>query len=525
MLARSDSALVSSPHPLASHAALAILADGGNAIEAAIAASAVLCVVYPHMTGLGGDAFWLLADAQGNALGIAGAGQAAASLQTFSGAIPMRGPAAMLTCAAAVDSWRLAWEHSQTCWQGRFGWRELLASAIRFADAGFPVSDSQAFWHRTHAAQLQPQPGFASIFEPDQRPPRAGEHMHLPALADSLRLLASEGPRDFYEGRLAGRLAQALQDAGSVLSAQDLASCRAEYVTPLRIGYRDGEALNLPPPSQGLSSLQILGMLDRFDLRRLPESGAEHVHLQVEAVKLALAERNALLGDIDRAPVLDALLSHAHLARMAAAIDPVQAHAWPFEGQPADTVWLGVRDANGNCVSLIQSLFHDFGSGVVLGDTGILWHNRGAAFRPDLEHPNGIAPGRRPLHTLNPAMYFQGGKPRLLYGSQGGDGQPQTQTQILTRIIDFDMDPWTALCRPRFLLGRGFLDTRDNLKLEADFDPAVIEQLRQRGHNIGLLEPLDPATGQAGVIRIHADGHVDGAHDPRGAGRALGMPR
>ncbi len=520
MLAQSHTALVTTPHPDATRAGLAILRDGGNAIEAALAAVATLCVVYPHMTGLGGDACWLLARDGGEPLGILGIGQAAAARPPDVG-LAMRGPAAAFTTAGAVDSWRLAHQLSRESWAGTLNWPAILQPAIACAEEGYTVTQSQAFWYKIHRAALDPQPGFKDTFErPDGRS-ESGCRQTQSALAATLTQIAENGPRSFYEGPLATRLAAGLRAAGSVVTRADLEATRAAYVTPLAVPYRDGEAFNLPPPTQGVTALQILHLLNRFEIPRARGDDTRFYVLLIEAIKAALADRNRFVADPTFIPVpVHTMLGGAPPACAGETAAPDAEHA----ALPGDTVWIGVRDPAGGSVSLIQSLFLDFGSGVVAGDTGVLWHNRGAAFSLIAGHPNAWAPGKRPLHTLSPALYRKNGRVRAIYGSQGGDGQPQTLAHILTRLVDFGLDPFTALARPRIHVGPTFLDSRKGIKIESNVGIAAIHDLQQFGYPIEIVSALNPGTGQAGAITVNAGGSLLlGAHDPRSEGLCLGL--
>ena len=523
MLAQSHTALITTPHPDATRAGLAILRAGGNAIEAALAAAAMLCVIYPHMTGLGGDACWLLARDGREPLGILGIGQAAA-VQPPAVGPAMRGPAAASTTAGAVDSWRLAHRLSGESWAGTLDWPALLGPAIARAQEGYTVSQSQAFWYKTHRHALDPQPGFKDTFERPDQPCEAGCRQTQDALAATLTHIAEHGPRSFYEGPLAKRLAAGLRAAGSVVTGADLEATRATYVTPLAVSYRDGEAFNLPPPTQGVTALQILRLLNRFEIPRARGDDTRFYVLLIEAIKAALADRNRFVADPAFTPVpVSAMLGDTALAGADTGTGTAASHT-EHATLPGDTVWIGVRDPAGGCVSLIQSLFFDFGSGVVVGDTGVLWHNRGVAFSPIADHPNAWAPGKRPLHTLSPALYCKNGRVRAIYGSQGGDGQPQALAHILTRLVDFGLDPLTALARPRIHVGPTFLDSRKGIKIESDADIAAIRDLQQFGYPIEIVSALNPGTGQAGAITINASGSLLlGAHDPRSEGLCLGL--
>jgi gamma-glutamyltranspeptidase/glutathione hydrolase len=474
---------------------------------------------------LGGDAFLLIGDARGTVQTISGIGQAAADVSGYQGAIPVRGARSALTSAATVDALGQALEISRSQLAGRKSWAELLAPAVRLAHEGFEISASERFWLQFRQPEAATLPDIYRHFLHAGQVPPAGFVRRQVALAQTLETLAERGPRDFYEGRLAQRIAQGLRDAGSPLRAQDLARTRARIEPPLALPYRGGELLAHQPPTQGMTTLQIMGMLEHFDFAHIAEGSADHYHLLVEAVKQAFLDRNRFLGDPDGAGVPVArLLSPAHLRAGAQAIRKEHALPWPHEFQGGDTVYVGAADAAGNSVSLLATVYFDWGSGVLVGDTGMLWHNRGAAFSLDPKHPNGLAAGKRPLHTLNPGMYRKNGRVQLLYGTQGADGQPQTLATVLTRLIDYGLDPMQALSRPRFLLGKTFSDARDSLKLEEDVAPEVVATLRQRGHAISLLAGRNPLMGHPGAIHIDpASGCMTGAHDPRSDGRALGL--
>jgi gamma-glutamyltranspeptidase/glutathione hydrolase len=516
--------MVTSPHALASEAGRDVLRAGGNAIEAAIAIGAALCVTYPHFTGLGGDAFWVIGDRQGMLRTVSGIGQAAAQLPAYNGAIPLRGAASAITTAATVDTWQQAYEISQSAWGGQQSWPSLFERAHELAADGFPVTPSQHFWQSMRADELHALPGFAATFAPHGHIPAIDERFVQPALAKSINRIARFGAREFYEGELAERIADGLRQAGSPLSSSDLARTHARNEAPLRVAYRGGELVSMQPPTQGVTTLQIMGTLERFDLGSIPEGSADYYHLLVEAVKRAFMDRDRFVCDpeFNFVPV-DEMLSPATLDAHARSINLREARAWPHVFRPGDTVFIGATDREGRSVSVLQTVYFDWGSGVVAGDTGILWHNRGASFSTNPAHHNAVQPGKRPFHTLNPGMYVKDGRPQLLFGTQGADGQPQTLAAILTRLIDYGMDPLTALARPRFLLGKTFSDTRDALKLEADAGADVFAALAARGHEVSAIAAQSPLAGHPGVIRIEADGSASGAHDPRSDGRALAV--
>ena len=520
-LATSRTGMVTSPHTLASEAGAKVLREGGDALEAAVAIGASIAVLYPHFCGIGGDAIWMIADRDGRRSTIMGIGQAPAKVPAYDGPIPLRGPASTASSACAVDAWRVALDFSKRHWGGRKSLAELMDPAIAHAENGFAFSPSQAFWTDFRKADLPGWHGFAKTFLPGGGAPRVGQAFVQKELAESLRLIAKNGPRDFYEGELAARLAKGLADAGSPLTAADLAATHALLAEPVALDYRGLTLLAPPPPTQGISTLAILGVLNRFDLASVEEGSADYYHLCVEAVKQAFLDRGRIADPLFSDLPADLWLDAATLDRKAAAIDRRRAMPWPATFKTGDTVFFGATDAKGRSVSVLQSTYFDWGSGVVVGDTGVLWQNRGAAFSTDARSPNAIAPGKRPFYTLNPGMALKDGRPHILYGTQGADGQPQTLTVALTRMIDYGLDPAEALARPRFLLGRTFSDSRDTLKLEASVGSATVAALGRMGHETSVIDANIPLAGQAGAIVIHDDGSITGAHDPRSDGAAM----
>ncbi|WP_342620592.1 gamma-glutamyltransferase family protein [Rhodoferax sp. GW822-FHT02A01] len=518
--------MVTSPHALASQVGAQILERGGNAVEAAIATTASLCVTYPHFCGLAGDAFMLISDAQGRVQTLSGIGQSAAVVPAYESSIPLRGPRSALTSAATVDTLAQAHAISRDDLGGTRSWGDLLAPAIALARDGYEVSDSERFWLNFRLPDARALPDIYRHFLHQGQIPPAGFVRRQPDLARTLETLAERGPREFYEGKLAERMGSALQAAGSPLTQHDLALTRARLEQPLSLPYRGGELLAHQPPTQGMTTLEIMGILERFDLQGIAEGSADYYHLLVEAVKQAFMDRNRWVADPEFAMVpVGGLLSTAHLDARARAIRMGAALPWPQTFQTGDTVYVGATDMAGNSVSMLATIYFDWGSGMVVGDTGLIWHNRGASFSLDPTHPNALAPAKRPFHTLNPGMYRKNGKVQLLYGTQGADGQPQTLAAVLTRLIDYGMDPMTALRQPRFLLGKTFSDSQDTLKLESDIPASVVAQLRTRGHAISLIDARNPLMGHPGAIAIDAvSGQMTGAHDPRSDGLAVGLP-
>ena len=513
------------PHSLAAQSAVAVLRDGGNAIEAMVAAAASIAVVYPHMNSIGGDAFWLIHSPGEtpraiDACGAAGA-RATPSFYRDQGldAIPFRGGAATCTVAGTLAGWSLALEYSRNALNGRLPLSRLLADAIHYARHGIPVTRSQ---HETTAAKLEGlrgQPGFDETFLDTGKSPPVGTPFLQPRLAAAFQQLASAGLDDFSRGDLARSIARDLAAVGSPLTIDDLAQHRAGWRTPLVLPHSHGSLYNLPPPTQGVVSLLILGILDVLDIGACDPDGTDFVHLSVEAVKQAFGVRDRHVTD-PAYMTEDAqdFLARDRIEALAARIDRRRAAPWGAGQGPADTVWMGVIDGAGRAVSFIQSLYHEYGAGIVLRESGINWQNRGCSFSLDEHALNVLRPGRKPFHTLNPALALLTDGSTMVYGNMGGDGQPQTQSAVFTRCAIFGMSPQAAIAAPRWLLGRTWGETSDTLKLESRFDPAVVDELRARGHAVEVIGGFDPAVGHAGAILRGANGVLRGGSDPRSDG-------
>lgn len=522
--------MVTAPHHLAAQAGRDILAAGGTAIEAAVAAAATLAVVYPHMTGLGGDGFWLIGDgtaAPPLAIHAQGRSGHAATPEAYARAglaqVPWRGPMAALTVPGTVAGWERALAQS-ALWQPGLPLGHLLAAAIHYAETGMAVTRSQSRLASARLAELQDQPGFAEVFLPGGRPPAEGQVMRQPALAGTLRRLVEAGLRDFYQGQIAAALAADLARAGAPLDVTDLAAHRAETPTPLRLRLAQTGATvwNTTAPTQGIASHLILGMAERLDLGA--EGSFAHLHGLIEATKQAFLLRDRYLGDpAGMAIAAQDLLEPARLDDLVRAIDPARALPWPRPAEPGDTIWLGVTDAQGRTASFIQSLYYEFGSGVVSPETGILMQNRGASFSLAPTGPNRLGPRRLPFTTLNPALaQFDDGR-QLTYGTMGGEGQPQTQSAIFTRIARFGMAPQAAVTAPRWLLGKTWGEGSPTLKVESRFPPETVAALRAAGHEVDVTGPFEDFMGHAGAILRSPDGILRGATDPRSDGAVAAL--
>ena len=513
------------PHALAAQSALAVLREGGNALEAMVAAAATIAVVYPHMNSLGGDSFWLVHVPGREPRGIdaCGAAAQAASIDWYAqrgvqGSIPFRGGVAANTVAGTISGWQLAFEASREL-GGRLPLARLLEDAIHYAEHGIPVTASQNTATAAKRAELVPQPGFAHAFLPGGGVPATGSRFVQSRIAATLRRLGTAGLGDFYRGELARANAADLAAAGSPLALADLENHRAQWRKPLVLDHSLGGAYNMPPPTQGLVSLLILGMLDRLEIGKLAPLGADYVHLAVEAVKQAFAIRDRHITDPGYMTVdPQGFLAPDRIRGLADRIDPAHAAPWGAGKAPSDTIWMGVIDGEGRAVSFIQSLYHEFGSGVVLASSGICWQNRGCSFSLDRQALNALAPGRKPFHTLNPALALLKDGRTMVYGNMGGDGQPQTQSAVFTRTLVYGMTPQAAISAPRWLLGRTWGQTTDTLKLESRFAPEVIEDLRRRGHDVEVLGAFDETVGHAGCVLRHRDGSFEGGADPRSDG-------
>lgn len=514
------------PHALAAQAALAVLREGGNAVEAMLAAAAAIAVVYPHMNSIGGDAFWLIhvPGQTPRAIDACGAAAAAASVDWYAARgiaknIPFRGGAAANTVAGTVSGWHAAQEFSQKELGGKLPLARLFADAIHCAEHGIAVTRSQ---HATTAAKLSGLKGvhgFDETYLADGAPPATGSVFRQQRLAATLRHLTRAGLDDFYRGELAESLARDLAAAGSPLSLDDLHQHEAQWRSPLALPHSLGTLYNMTPPTQGLVSLLILGILDVLDIGKVDPAGADYVHLCVEAAKLAFAVRDRSITDPAYMTVdAQSLLAPAAVRALAANIDRGKAAAWGSGAGPADTVWMGVVDGAGCAVTFIQSTYHEYGSGVVLKDSGIVWQNRGCSFSLDPRALNALRPRRKPFHTLNPALaLFRDGR-SMVYGSMGGDGQPQSQSAVFTRYACFGMNPQQAVSAPRWLLGRTWGQVSDSLKLEARFPPGVVQALRRYGHEVEILQDWDETMGHAGAIVRHPNGVLEGGADPRSDG-------
>ncbi|SDH45962.1 gamma-glutamyltransferase family protein [Roseospirillum parvum] len=510
--------LVATSHPLATAAALEVLRRGGNSMDAAICAVALLSVAEPHMTGPGGDCFVLHAPAGGAPVAYNGSGRAPAAadadLLQLNGlsAIPHRSALAV-TVPGAVEAWaRLAADH------GRLGLDALLAPAIDLARAGCPVAPRVADDWAKEVPVLAGDPVSRELLLPGGRPPGVGETFTNPPLAEALAAIAEQGPDAFYKGWIAEDLLDTLAARGGWHAAEDFAAHRGEYVEPIATEYGGKRILECPPNGQGLTALLALNILKGFDLAGSAPLGAMRLHLQAEALRLAYADRNAFIADPEHAEVpVDDLLGEAYARHRRAAIDPAQAMGelprldWPPH---RDTVYLCVVDGDGAATSFINSIFDAFGSAITGPRSGITLHSRGAGFVLTPGHPNRLAGGKRPMHTIIPGLVMEGDQPLMPFGVMGGQYQAAGHVHFLTNWLDFGMDVQAALDLPRAFHFAG------RHEVERGIPEATVQALRSLGHVVTRAEA--PIGGGQAILIDRARGVLWGGSDPRKDGCALG---
>ena len=524
--------LVTSPHSLASSAGVDVLRAGGSAIDAAIATSAVLAVVYPHMTGIGGDAFWLIHDGRsGKVKYLNGGGKAAeratlvALRERAVSEIPLRGIVpATLTVPGSVASWIEA--HKAF---GRLPLARVLESAIGYACDGFPVSARLADFFEMMQGELLQQRDAAALFFVDGNAPRTGQRFSNPNLARTLQAIAERGWSGFYEGPVAAEMARFAEASGGFFHRDDFARQHASWGVPLTGRYRDVAIFNTPPPTQGFCVLEMLNLVEPHRLQDVDLLGPDRAHLLVQAKQIAYHDRDQLLADPAFANVpVEMLISKDYAEQRGRLIDPKAALSWdkvPSYGSLAgDTIYLAAVDRDGNAASLIQSLYGAFGACVVVGETGVVLQNRGAYFSLDPTHPNRLEPGKIPLHTLIASMAKRDGKLWSVLGCMGADGQPQIQLQLYTAMIDHGLDIQEAIEMPRFLSGRLTLgEARDTLHIESRFPQETIAALARRGHIVDRWAAWNEKAGHAhGITLDGRDGTFSGGSDPRSDGAAIG---
>lgn len=526
--------MICSNSPLAASVGIKVLTEGGNAFDAALAVAAVETVTLVPMCGLGGDAFVLLYEAQtGKITGINSSGVAAsgATVDYYRAqgyrTMPLHGPHAV-----SVPGEVAAWEavHQRFCTKP---FAQLLDSAIGYAADGFPIPPGIGRNFASNAAKLAQFPSTASVLLRTGAPPKEGDVLRNPDLARSLQLVANGGAEAFYRGDLARRMVQGLQAGGGLFTAADFAGHQAEIYEPIATTYRGYTVYQTRPPSQGFLLLEMLNMVEGFELAPLGQNSAEAIHLMVEAKKIAYADRNRMAGDprLVNWP-LDELITKAYAAERRGEISRDRVNVGLAALQPVevegDTTYFCAADGAGNCVSWIHSLSNAFGSGYIAEGTGILFNNRaGRGFSLVPGHPNAIAPGKRTMHTLNCYLVTQEAQPVIIGGSPGGDHQPQCGIQILTNLIDFGMDPQAAVEAPRWWSFPGTdpatLDREMELRVEAEMPEETVHGLQALGHRVVRRQPGVYDGKVQLILREPGTGVLRGASDPRGDGHAAAL--
>ena len=514
--------VIATSQPLASAAGLQVLQSGGNAVDAAVTAAAVLAVVEPTMTGVGGDVFAIVYDARTKKLrGLNSSGRAGAHANAEM--LLARGIRSMpadgvypITVPGAVAGWTELLEQHGTIPVAR-----ALEPAVRYARDGFPVSEIIAAQWEAGAPRLE-DPAAAAVFLPDGRAPRPGEIFRNADLANTLEQIARDGRDAVYRGPIGAAIARDNQKRGGFLTVEDFAAHRADWVDPISTTYRGYEVYELPPNTQGFVALEMLNILEGYDVAALGHNSADYLHRLAEAKRIAFADRAAHLADPALVPpsTLAALISKDYAAARRREIDDARASRGyspgaAFDGRDrGDTVYLAAADGQGNVISFINSLFSDFGSGIVTPGTGVMLHNRGLGFTLEKGHPNGLAPGKRPLHTLVPAFLMKDGQPFMAFGVMGGDNQAQAHVQIVANLVDFGMNVQEAGDAPRVR------HLEEGLAVESGIAPAELKSLQARGHV--LLDGRGAVGGYQAVMIDPVTGVLMGGSDPRKDGLALG---
>ncbi|MEQ5869953.1 gamma-glutamyltransferase family protein [Sagittula sp. NFXS13] len=509
-----DSGMCATSHPLAASAAIDILRQGGNAMDAAIAGALILGCAEPAMTGIGGDCFALVAKPGADVIAVNGSGRAPAALTADQmranghSIMPLH-DANAVSIPGAIDGFCAMSKRF-----GTLGLADSLAPAIRYMEDGIPIAARAAFDYGQSSHVLQA--GARAHFLPWGRLPHVGDRLALPGQADVLRRIARDGRDAFYTGDVAEDMVTSLRALGGTHTLDDFAAQKTTFHAPLSGHYKTRELLEHPPNGQGVTAHLLLNILSRFDIAAMDPFGADRVHIEAEAARLAYDARNRFIADADHMDRLDHLLSPDTADRLAALIDPKRANAALLQSADAvhrDTIYITVVDRDRMAVSLIYSIFHGFGSGLASEKFGILFQNRGAGFSLAPGHPNELAGGKRPMHTIIPGMVRDDGRIAMPFGVMGGQYQPMGHARLLSNLTDFGMDPQTAIDAPR-----SFADG-PVLKLERGYSADVAAELAARGHKIDIPEvPI----GGAQAIVIHPSGVLEGASDPRKDGCAIG---
>ena len=508
--------MAATSHPLATQAALEVLRAGGTAADAAVTAVATLCVVEPHMTGIGGDCFCLVAKPGAPVWGYNGSGRAGAG--TTAERLLAQGVKSIgmdsvhaVTVPGAIEAWDAVLKA-----HGRFDLARALAPAIRYAEEGFPVAPKVAYDWASHVERLRKDPGARRHFLVNDEAPAAGDMMRFPALAETLKTIAREGARSFYDGAIAADIAQTLAARGAFLTVEDFAAHHGDPATPISTNYRGLDVIELPPNGQGLAALVLMNIFENFDFAGLDPAGADRLHLAVEASRLAYGVRDTHIADPATMQVsVEALLDKGFAKKLAARLDREKRVPLPPTYLPgSDTVYLTVVDRDRTAVSFINSLFGGFGVGIATERTGIMLQNRGACFVVEPGHPNCVAPSKRPMHTIIPALGMRDGRCDLSFGVMGGSYQAMGHAWFISNLIDYGMDVQAAIDHPR-----AFYEGETTV-IERGISAETAAALKERGHEVAV-RPVPLGGGQAIAIDWQR-GVLIGGSDPRKDGCAAG---
>ncbi|APH74272.1 gamma-glutamyltransferase family protein [Aquibium oceanicum] len=513
-----ENGMAATSHPLATATALSVLKDGGNAVDAAIAAAATLAVVEPHMTGIGGDCFVILAEPDSSLHGLNGSGRAPAGANAawyrergFTD-MPATGPHSV-TVPGAIKAWEVLSQRF-----GTRGFDRLFLDAIRYAEEGFAIHPRVARDWARYASELAADEGGAMHYLPNGRTPPVFARHRLPALGATLRQIAERGSVAFYEGEVATEIARTVREKGGFLTEEDLAKVSADWVDPITTAYRGHDVFEIPPSGQGLTALIMLNLMKQLGADRTSVDGTDRWHLMIEAARLAYAVRDSHIADpasmnCDTRDLLDLAYARALAGGFLQERRNDRIVLPPVPN--SDTVYLCVVDRDRRAVSFINSLYSGFGSRIVTPNSGVVLQNRGACFTLKKGHPNELAPAKRPMHTIIPGMAMKAGKPSYAFGVMGGAYQPMGHALVLSNMLDFGMDPQQAIDFPRLFWGED-----GTLEAEAGIPAGVREGLAAKGHT--LRDALGPWGGAQLIAIDHESGFLIGGSDPRKDGCALG---
>ena len=519
--------MMTAPHHLATRTGSDILKEGGNVVEAMIASAAMISVVYPHMNSMGGDNFWLISDKNKNVHAIDSCGPASNNVnidfykKLGFNSIPSRGPLSALTVPGAVAGWKLAYDFSVKNLGGKIPISRLLFDAEQAAKEGIAVTNTLRNNLKSKLNQLVDIVGFKDVYLKNGKIPNVGDRLIIPNLSNTFSCLIKNGLEDFYSGEVFSKIISDLNNLGSPLNSDDFKNYKATFVEPLELKIKDAKLFNLPPPTQGLASILILGLLDVLSITC--KNDVELIHNIVEITKTVFKIRDKYICDPRYMSFhVSEFLTKDFIKKLAEEINFEKATPWPVSSLGGDTVWLGATDTYGNTISFIQSIYWEFGSGLVLPNTGITMQNRGVSFSLDPKNHNHLLPGRKPFHTIQPALvHFDDGRV-MSYGTMGGEGQPQTQATIFYRYNAQNLNLQNSINEPRWLLGKTWGEETTSLKIEERFSADTFDKLKSMGHIIEKVGPYEEIMGHAGALVSYSNGLKEGGYDLRSDGTAIG---